>query len=194
MRLHRHLLRRPSLLPAGGSLLLAVSGGQDSMAMTTLLQDLQPLHGWRLTLWHGDHGWRQEAARQAGELAVWTRGQGLPLVFDRADPVPGSEAAARQWRYDRLANAAIRLQCSHVITGHTASDRAETVLLNLARGSHLRGLASLGARRPLGPWSGGKGQERPLGRGSPEAGPAPAGLRPGGHQPHLSGAGSARLA
>lgn len=135
--------------------------------MTALLQDLQPLHGWGLKLWHGDHGWRPEAALQAAELAVWTRSQGLPLALERADPVPDSEAAARQWRYDRLANAAIRLQCSHVLTGHTASDRAETVLLNLARGSHLRGLASLGASRPLQPMDQGEEPGRPPGDGAP---------------------------
>jgi tRNA(Ile)-lysidine synthase len=148
-RLHRHLLRRPALLPEGSSLLLAVSGGQDSMTLTALLQDLRALHGWRLQLWHGDHGWRSEAAQQARELAAWAGGQGLPLWLDRADPVPASEADARRWRYRCLAEAALRLHCSHVVTGHTASDRAETVLLNLARGCHLRGLASLGASRPL---------------------------------------------
>jgi len=161
-RLHRHLLRRPSLLPAGERLLLAVSGGQDSMALTTLLLDLQPLHGWRLQLWHGDHGWRPDAARQANELLQWARSQGLELVVDRADPVPGSEAAARDWRYGCLAKAAQRWPCSHVVTGHTASDRAETVLLNLARGSHLRGLASLGASRRLGPEAGALQLARPL--------------------------------
>ena len=161
-RLHRHLLRRPALLPAGGSLLLAVSGGQDSMALATLLLDLRPLHRWRLQLWHGDHGWRPESARQAGELGRWARSQGLALTLDRADPVPGSEAAARDWRYGRLAAAAREGHCTHVVTGHTASDRAETVLLNLARGSHLRGLASLGASRPLGPGAGPLWLARPL--------------------------------
>ncbi len=161
-RLHRHLLRRPTLLPAGGSLLLAVSGGQDSMALTTLLLDLQPLHGWRLQLWHGDHGWRPDATQQAGELARWARSQGLELRLDRADPVPGSEAAARDWRYGCLAAAALLGHCTHVVTGHTASDRAETVLLNLARGSHLRGLASLGASRPLDQAAGPLQLARPL--------------------------------
>ena len=161
-RLHRHLLRRPSLLPAGEPLLLAVSGGQDSMALATLLLDLQPLHRWRLLLWHGDHGWRPDAARQAGELLAWARSQGLELQLDRADPVPASEAAARDWRYGCLAKAAHHWPCTHVVTGHTASDRAETVLLNLARGSHLRGLASLGASRRLGPEAGALRLARPL--------------------------------
>lgn len=132
------------------------------MALTSLLLDLQPLHGWQLQLWHGDHGWRPDAAHQAGELLQWARSQGVDLQLDRAEPAPGSEAEAREWRYGCLAEVAHRLDCTHVVTGHTASDRAETVLLNLARGSHLRGLASLGASRPLGPEAGPLRLARPL--------------------------------
>ncbi len=150
-RLHRHLLRRPALLPAGAPLLLAVSGGQDSMALTALLADLRRLHRWRLQLWHGDHGWRPDSAAQARALAAWAAGQGLPLRLERAAPPPEGEAAARQWRYTCLERLALAEGCRHVVTGHTASDRAETVLLNLARGSHRLGLGSLRARRPLGP-------------------------------------------
>ena len=155
-RLHRLLLRRPDLLPRGTGLLLAVSGGQDSMAMLGLLRDLQPLHGWRLQLWHGDHGWRQEAAHQAAQLAAWAREQGLPLDLEHAAVVENAasgggnrEAEGRRWRYGALARAARRRGCRHVLTAHTATDRAETVLLNLARGSHRRGLASLRTLRPL---------------------------------------------
>ncbi|MCP9834397.1 tRNA lysidine(34) synthetase TilS [Cyanobium sp. Aljojuca 7A6] len=132
------------------------------MALVTLLLDLQPLHGWRLQLWHGDHGWRPDAAGQAEELLAWARSEGLALQLDRAEPVPLSEAEARDWRYGRLAEAALRWQCTHVVTGHTASDRAETVLLNLARGSHLQGLSSLRASRPLGPEAGALRLARPL--------------------------------
>ncbi|MFZ0408114.1 MAG: tRNA lysidine(34) synthetase TilS [Cyanobium sp.] len=151
-RLHRQLRRHPQLLPKDASLLLAVSGGQDSMAMLGLLRDLQPLHGWTLRLWHGDHGWRAEGSRQAEELAAWARDQGLVLRSERAQPSASGgnrEAWGRHWRYDCLARQALQLGCRHVLTAHTASDRAETVLLNLARGSHRRGLASLRASRPL---------------------------------------------
>ena len=148
-RLHRHLLRHPSLLPKGARLLLAVSGGQDSMALTALLRDLRSLHDWELHLWHGDHGWRAEAAAQGEALAAWAHAQGLPLRRERADATPTSEAAARQWRYGCLGRQAAALGCRQVLTGHTASDRAETLLLHLARGSHRRGLASLRASRPL---------------------------------------------
>lgn len=149
-RLHRRLRSRPGWLPAGERLLVAVSGGQDSMALVGLLRDLQRLHGWQLCLWHGDHGWRPESADQADALADWARAAGLELVRDRAGTGPCSEAAARSWRYERLESRARAMGCRRVLTGHTADDRAETVLLRLARGAHLRGLASLRSCRPLG--------------------------------------------
>jgi tRNA(Ile)-lysidine synthetase-like protein len=153
-RLHRHLLHHPALLPRGASLLLAVSGGQDSMAMTGLLLALQRLHHWRLHLWHGDHGWRPESAQQAEQLASWAAGRGLSFSLERQPRLPvwgNREAIARAWRYRCLARQALRHGCSHVLTAHTASDRAETVLLHLARGSHRRGLAGLRSLQPLAP-------------------------------------------
>ncbi len=122
------------------------------MALLGLLLDLRARHGWRLTLWHGDHRWRPEAAAQATELLGWAQQRGLPALLDRWQRPPEqrpTEAAARHWRYEQLAQRARELDCTRVLTGHTASDRAETLLLNLARGSHRRGLASLRLRRPL---------------------------------------------
>ncbi|MFM7674586.1 MAG: tRNA lysidine(34) synthetase TilS [Synechococcus sp.] len=149
LRLHRWLRRQPALLPPGAAVLLAVSGGQDSMALTALLQDLSRLHHWRLQLWHGDHGWREESARQAAELQRWAEERQLPLQMERAKGLPQTEDAARRWRYSRLAHWAAEQGCPRVATAHTATDRAETLLLHLARGSHRRGLASLRRLRPL---------------------------------------------
>jgi len=148
-RLHRHLLRQPNLLPRGASLLLATSGGQDSMALTALTRDLRSLHGWTLYLWHGDHGWRSDAPAQARALAAWAEGEGFSLVVQRAEPPPATEAEARLWRYRCLHQHAEAIGCHHVVTAHTATDRAETVVLNLARGCHRRGLAAPRADRPL---------------------------------------------
>ena len=60
-RLHRQLLLEPWLLPKGQPLLLAVSGGQDSMALLSLLIGLRHLPAWTLTVWHGDHGWHERS-------------------------------------------------------------------------------------------------------------------------------------
>ena len=151
LRLHRWLLQQPQLLPDGARLLLAVSGGHDSMALLGLLLDLGRLHHWQLQLWHGNHQLRPESGRQAAELAAWARQQGLTIQLDSWAEPRADEAAARHWRYGALEAAARAAAASHLVTGHTASDRAETLLLQLARGSHRRGLASLRPSRPLAP-------------------------------------------
>ena len=138
------------LLPPGARLLVAVSGGQDSMALLHLLGDLSRLHGWPLEVWHGDHGWSRRSTATALALSAWLDQAGWSLWTDRAAPGTAvGEAAARRWRYATLLARARQLDCSHVVTGHTASDRAETLLLNLIRGTHRRGLASLRPSRPL---------------------------------------------
>ena len=149
-RLHRWLIHHSDRLPDHQPLLLAVSGGQDSMALTGLLQDLQRLHHWPLLLWHGDHGLRPEAQQQAQELHAWAQAHNLEVLVDRWSTPQPSEAAARQWRYSALQAAAQQHGIRHVVTGHTGSDRAETLLLQLARGTHRRGLASLRPQRALG--------------------------------------------
>jgi tRNA(Ile)-lysidine synthase len=151
LRLHRWLLHRADLLPDGDGLLLAVSGGQDSMALLGLLLDLRRLHHWQLQLWHGNHQLRPNSTEQAHELEAWARQQELPIQVDTWTQPRADEAAARAWRYKALEASARAGGVSHVVTGHTASDRAETLLLQLARGSHRRGLASLRPKRTLAP-------------------------------------------
>ena len=143
------MLQKPELLPDGSELLVAVSGGQDSMALLALLRDLRQLHGWSLRLWHGDHGWHQGSSQVAEDLTRWCFDQGFELQTSRAAPnEAGSEASARDWRYHQLLASARQNHCD-VVTAHTATDRAETVLLNIARGCNLQGLSALPAQRPL---------------------------------------------
>ena len=148
-RLHRRLQQQPELLPKQRPLLLAVSGGQDSMALLALLDDLVRLHHWPLQAWHGDHSWHPQSARIAEELQQWCGDQAIPLQIERApSDLAANEASARHWRYDRLGIAAEQQQAD-VVTGHTGSDRSETVVLQLARGSDLAGLSALRPVRPL---------------------------------------------
>lgn len=156
-RLHRQLLRKPQLLPEGSTLLLAISGGQDSMALLGLLRDLCRRHRWTLQLWHGDHGWHPGSASIAEELAQWCQSQQLPLLISTGTrSSTGSEAKARQWRYAQLHQVCQQLnlnntcnQCRTVVTGHTASDRSESLLLQLSRGTDLAGLGNLRWERAL---------------------------------------------
>ena len=148
-RLHRRLQQQPKLLPERQPLLLAVSGGQDSMALLVLLQELQRLHHWPLHIWHGDHGWHPGSAVIAAGLKSWCLKRDLPIQVDQAPQgSTASEASARHWRYSQLQQRAEQLGAD-VVTGHTASDRAETLLLQLARGTDLAGLGALRPVRPL---------------------------------------------
>jgi len=157
LRLHKKLLLNKTLLPSGASLLLAVSGGQDSMVLLKLMLDLQRLYKWKLNIWHGDHSWHNQSGKFAKELKAWCEGKKLKFLSDIATKEQTkTEVSARDWRYKKLAETAsiisskdIDHPCQRVITGHTATDRAETLLLNLARGTNLAGISSLCELRPL---------------------------------------------
>ncbi|MEM1425709.1 MAG: tRNA lysidine(34) synthetase TilS [Cyanobacteria bacterium P01_H01_bin.130] len=148
-------LRSTGWLPSGSSIAIACSGGQDSLLLAKLLLDLQPKWHWSLHLIHCDHQWRTDSAANAAFVMDWAQRCGLPATLCRSDsdpesvPQAKSEAAARQWRYGQLQSVAQQHQCNYLVTGHTASDRAETLLFNLVRGSGSRGLGSLVPHRPL---------------------------------------------
>ena len=150
-RLHRSLLASPQLLPSGAALLVAVSGGQDSLCLLQLLQDLRRLHYWSLQVFHGDHRWRPDSGTNAAHVRSLCATWGIPCHLEVAAGRLPSEAAARQWRYGCAVTLCRRLGCSHLVTGHTATDRAETLLFHLCRGSGSRGLGSLRPQRPLAP-------------------------------------------
>ena len=119
------------------------------MALLGLLQDLRHLHHWSLQLWHGDHGWHQHSAEIAAELSTWCRNKELDIQISRAEPGQAdNEARARRWRYSELQKAAETF-CGDVVTAHTASDRAEGVVMNLARGCDIQGLSALRNTRLL---------------------------------------------
>ncbi|WP_017299763.1 tRNA lysidine(34) synthetase TilS [Nodosilinea nodulosa] len=147
---HRQLRSR-SLLPRGASGLVAVSGGQDSVCLLKLLVDLRPKWGWQLRVVHCDHQWRDDSAANASFVRQLCAEWGVPCQVVTAAAVYPTEAAARQWRYRVFEDLAVQENCSYVVTGHTASDRAETLLYNLLRGSGTDGLQALAWRRPLTP-------------------------------------------
>ncbi|TVP65657.1 MAG: tRNA lysidine(34) synthetase TilS [Leptolyngbya sp. LCM1.Bin17] len=138
-----------ALIPPGAACLVAISGGQDSVCLLKLLVDLQPKWHWRLQAIHCDHRWRSDSAENAAFVANLCHRWSIPIqVVTAPDPLH-SEAEARQWRYQVFETLAIAHQITHVATGHTTSDRAETLLYNLLRGSGSQGLQALAPQRPL---------------------------------------------
>ena len=138
-----------TLLPKASRILIAISGGQDSQCLLRLMVDLRDKWGWQLFSVHGNHRWRADADANADFVARLSEQWGVPCQVKTAEQPPGSEAAARQWRYQIFATVAQEQKCTYVVTGHTASDRAETLLYNLLRGSGADGLQALTWQRPL---------------------------------------------
>ncbi|MBW4659330.1 MAG: tRNA lysidine(34) synthetase TilS [Drouetiella hepatica Uher 2000/2452] len=149
-KLHQ-TLRERKLLPQGRSLLVAVSGGQDSLCLIRLLLDLQPKWGWQMAIAHCNHRWRSDASANADYVQQLAQTWQIPCFVVTAEADLTSEASARSWRYQALAEIAMAQGCSYIVTGHTASDRAETLLYNLVRGSGADGLQALVWRRELAP-------------------------------------------
>ncbi|MDJ1175271.1 tRNA lysidine(34) synthetase TilS [Roseofilum capinflatum] len=148
-RFQATLRSRPHLLPPQESLLVAVSGGQDSVCLLKLLLDLQPKWGWQLGVAHCDHQMRSDSAANAQQVSEMAGHWNLQFYQKTAERPLHGEAAARSWRYSALIELAETHGFSRVVTGHTKSDRAETLLHNLIRGSGLDGLAALSWQRPL---------------------------------------------
>lgn len=134
------LLARSSFPPEGSVVTCAVSGGADSLSLLVLAVAA----GCEVTAVHVDHGSRPGSDAESGQVAAVAARLGTAFRAERVivERGPNYEARARSARYAVLP--------PDVLTGHTADDQAETVLLNLVRGASLDGLAGIRPdRRPL---------------------------------------------
>ncbi|MGK7886511.1 MAG: tRNA lysidine(34) synthetase TilS [Crocosphaera sp.] len=146
-RVHQ-TLKDSLILPQESNLLIAVSGGQDSLCLLKLMIDLQSKWGWNIAIAHCDHGWASDLgiANHVQELANnWN----IPFYLKVAQSMKETEATARKWRYKSLVEIAEEYKFSEIVTGHTLSDRSETLLYNLIRGAGSNGLGALTWKRPL---------------------------------------------
>jgi len=142
--------------PGGALVLVACSGGADSLALAAAAAFAAPRLGLRVGGVTVDHGLQPGSAERAAGVAALLGELGLDPVRSVAVTVPpagsagrgsGPEAAARAARYQALDAAARDYRAAAVLLGHTLDDQAETVLLGLARGSGGRSLAGMPARR-----------------------------------------------
>ena len=139
-------------LVPGDLVLVACSGGQDSLALAAALAFVAPRAGLRAGAVTVDHGLQEGSAERAAELTLTLRGLGLDPVRTATVTVAGPgglEAAARAARYAALEKTAADDGAAAVLLGHTLDDQAETVLLRLARGSGPRSLAGMPPRRGI---------------------------------------------
>lgn len=142
------------LMPEGATVLLAVSGGADSLALLYGAEEAAPRAGWTLAAGHVHHGWRgREADRDASFVREHARRLDVAFFWRAVDARAHArrnglspEDAARQLRYRALLEMKARAGASRIATAHHREDRLESFLLARERRA---GLAGLGGPRPL---------------------------------------------
>ena len=153
-------LRRRCGVAGGAKVLVAVSGGADSVALLRALAVIAPRRVWGLglTVGHVRHHLRsaKETAQDAQLVAEVAQGLGLPLVcadLDLGEEAAGGggnvEALARRQRYRALHGMAESCGAAFVATGHHGDDQLETILMRLLRGASVKGMAGIAWRRPF---------------------------------------------
>jgi tRNA(Ile)-lysidine synthase len=148
-------ISRHALLSPGDRVVVAVSGGPDSVCLLDLLRNLAPALSLTLHVAHLDHGFRgEESAGEARFVERLAASLGLSATVEHADvPVYCAERGltaqegARQVRYAFLERVADHIGAQRIAVGHTANDQAETVLMRLLRGAGLAGLSGIPPRR-----------------------------------------------
>lgn len=158
-------VEKGGLFRRGDRILVAVSGGPDSVALLALLSELAPSWGLHLSVVHVNHGLRGEEAEEdcrfVAELCEQFRVQFLieHAPVDRASPSRGDQPvqrpkkslslqeAAREARYAAFLRAGRKLGVARIALGHTADDQAETLLMWMLRGAGLAGLSGMPAAR-----------------------------------------------
>jgi tRNA(Ile)-lysidine synthase len=133
-------------LKPGAKILVAVSGGPDSVALAHFLRGLP----YRTVLGHVDHRLRRGSSQDARFVQKLAKMWDLPFALERVDVKRhakkhqrGIEEAARELRYRALFLMAGKYRCGAILTAHTANDQAETILMNFLRGAGPAGLAGI---------------------------------------------------
>ena len=139
-------------LPAG-PVLVAVSGGPDSVTLLDLLVRSRKEHGLELVVAHADHGIHPDSQRVASEVEELSRGYGVPSVVGRlhlaAERAHTTETRARTARHRWLRQVSLREGAGAILLAHHADDQAETVFLRMLKGSGVVGLRGMDLRRGL---------------------------------------------
>lgn len=150
-------IARYELISTGDKVLVALSGGPDSVALLHILHHLQGKLGISLTAIYINHGLRPKAAlREAAFCADLCRSLSIPFHSEQAD-IPalaekdksGIEETARRYRYRILERLAQDEKCHRIAVGHHRDDRVETILFNLCRGTGRHGMVGMPARRAM---------------------------------------------
>lgn len=140
-------LQRSNLLAPNSNLIVAVSGGVDSVVLLDLLTRLQPVWNWHLSVAHLNHKIRPDSDRDAQLVAGIANQYDLPFYLGQLDGSKTSEAALRKKRYEFLNSIADGAGADYIVTAHHSDDRIETSIFNTVRGADREGMTALRDKR-----------------------------------------------
>lgn len=143
----RSILKRKNALTSNRATMLAISGGQDSVCLITILAQMHKQWRFPFGIMSCNHLWQQDSFYSMAHVCRFAFLVGQPFYFVSAPFNVFNEANARNWRYTSMQRIGSLYHFLSICTGHTASDRIETIIFNFFRGSGTRGLSSLGWNR-----------------------------------------------
>ncbi|MDP4038622.1 MAG: tRNA lysidine(34) synthetase TilS [bacterium] len=144
--LDKHL-EKTQLLPPKSKLVVAVSGGVDSVVLLDLLSKLQASYGWQINVAHLDHKVRDSSAKDAFLVARLSDKYGHEFYLGQLNNKSDDEASLRESRYNFLNSVLKGTDSDLIVLGHHSDDRLETSIFNLIRGSDRAGIGALKEKR-----------------------------------------------
>ena len=137
------ILTQRNLAQPNERLLIAVSGGQDSICMIKIMRHLRSKWNWKLGIVNCDHGWSSISKLQS--IFVSEIAQNLKIDYYQSIFIKPMkcEKSARRWRYESIQRIADYHKYTLILTAHNASDRIETLVYNISRGSGITGIQAL---------------------------------------------------
>lgn len=133
-------------------IVLAISGGLDSMVLLDVMQKTALKESIQLAVAHINHGLREESAQEAAYIENYCRQNQIPYFYQKwseSNKQVNTEARARQFRYAFFEEVMTKYGYSILMTAHHKDDQAETFLMKLVRGSSFRSLAGIRDTRPF---------------------------------------------
>lgn len=133
-------------------MLIALSGGGDSIALARIMIELNHIHQKKIYAYHLEHGIRGESSKHDAEFVeIWCQNNNIELIIEHAIDLEKSarennqsiEEAARAYRYDSLLREADIINADVILTGHTLDDDVETFILRMAMGASLKALSGI---------------------------------------------------
>ena len=147
-------IKQYELIKKGNTIVIGVSGGPDSMALLNLLNDIKDKLQFKIVVAHINHGLRIEADEETEYVKEFCTNKGIPFYYKKENVEQlskeqkiGTEEAGRKLRYDFFDEILEKVKSQKIATAHNANDNAETVLMNIIRGSGTSGLKGIEAKR-----------------------------------------------